>query len=563
MEYKTVGQVKYPQNLDPEKQAIIDEMARNYAEELSGINKDNLKNKGRIIGGSLVSGASFHPFFNIPYVGTGIGGAMYDAGQGIVEGQKLPEIAKRAGRGFVIGETVGAVPYVGKLASKTKAGQAAGKALDEAAEKFAQTKAYDALMSEFAPAKEIYKKVVLEPSRKIQQQRLLGEKVNPLAKSEKDVLNDLIADESGQPISFYHGTPNGGFTEFNAGSYFTKNPEYAKGYMHPSASYITPNKTAENPALYEVNIDANKIFDTRNPIEKEIFNKEYKAYYSPELTERGLPDWMEAEELSNWLKEKYPKYDTLIVDEGGAGGYGQDVKLRGEAYIPFSPEQVKIKNIEYLNNAYNDSIQNLNNSARQQQWNIIKNTNPMTDDIHTGIRSVDDILNFEEMVKQNGKYDYAPDFTKDMIENALKTGKIKVYSSKPIETGGFITPSMQEAKNYAGKGKIYSKEVPINDVAWIDSIEGQYAPPELSYLYENLTGKPLKYTGDYVIFKGKNYPEVSLPMNEYARNMSDLETYIGQNKLQHYKDILQRYYPEYNLDAVLDKTGKPRIINIE
>lgn len=186
MEYKTVGQVKYPQNLDPEKQAIIDKMARNYAEELSGINKDNLKNKGRIIGGSLVSGASFHPFFNIPYVGTGIGGAMYDAGQGIVEGQKLPEIAKRAGRGFVIGETVGAVPYVGKLASKTKAGQAAGKALDEAAEKFAQTKAYDALMSEFAPAKEVYKKVVLEPSRKIQQQRLLGEKVNPLAKSGSD-----------------------------------------------------------------------------------------------------------------------------------------------------------------------------------------------------------------------------------------------------------------------------------------------------------------------------------------------------------------------------------------
>ena len=60
----------------------------------------------------------------------------------------MPEIAKRAGRGFVIGETVGAVPYVGKLASKTKAGQAAGKALDEAAEKFAQTKAYDVLMSD-------------------------------------------------------------------------------------------------------------------------------------------------------------------------------------------------------------------------------------------------------------------------------------------------------------------------------------------------------------------------------------------------------------------------------
>ena len=155
MEYKTVGQLKVPQGLDPEKQKLVDEIASNYMNELSDINADNLKNKGRIIGGALLSGASFHPFFNIPYVGTGLGGAMYDVGQGIVEGQKLPELAKRAGRGFVIGETVGAVPYVGKLASKTKAGQAAGKALDEAAEKFAQTKAYDTLMTEINPLKEV------------------------------------------------------------------------------------------------------------------------------------------------------------------------------------------------------------------------------------------------------------------------------------------------------------------------------------------------------------------------------------------------------------------------
>ena len=45
MEYKTVGNLKIPQNLSPEKQAIVDAIARNYAAKNREINKDNLKNK--------------------------------------------------------------------------------------------------------------------------------------------------------------------------------------------------------------------------------------------------------------------------------------------------------------------------------------------------------------------------------------------------------------------------------------------------------------------------------------------------------------------------------------
>ena len=121
------------------------------------VDKNKWKNIGRAFAGSLVSGTSFHPVLNIPYVGTGIGGALYDLGQGIAEGDKLPELAKRTGRGFVIGETVGAVPYVGKAASKTKVGQAVGNSapvkavgegISKAGEKFANTKLYDALMTD-------------------------------------------------------------------------------------------------------------------------------------------------------------------------------------------------------------------------------------------------------------------------------------------------------------------------------------------------------------------------------------------------------------------------------
>ena len=115
------------------------------------------KDYARMGAGTALSAASFHPFFNIPYVGTGLGGAMYDLGQGIVEGDTAGDLAKRAGRGFVIGETIGAVPYVGKAAGKTKAGQAVinsapvqavGNVLNKAGEKFANSKLYDALMTD-------------------------------------------------------------------------------------------------------------------------------------------------------------------------------------------------------------------------------------------------------------------------------------------------------------------------------------------------------------------------------------------------------------------------------
>ena len=112
--------------------------------------------------GSLLSGASFHPIFNIPYVGTGIGGAMYDLGQGIVEGDNAGELWDRAKRGFAIGETVGAIPYVGKGLSKTKVGQAVtgkvGNALKPIGDKITNSKLYDILMTDvkaFNPNKQI------------------------------------------------------------------------------------------------------------------------------------------------------------------------------------------------------------------------------------------------------------------------------------------------------------------------------------------------------------------------------------------------------------------------
>lgn len=62
-----------------------------------------------------------------------------------------------------------------------------------------------------------------------------------------------------------------------------------------------------------------------------------------------------------------------------------------------------------------------------------------------------------------------------MVRDALEKGSIRVYSSYPIKDGIFVTPSIMEAQSYSGDGKVYSKIVNLNDVAWIDPTQGQYA----------------------------------------------------------------------------------------
>lgn len=106
---------------------------------------------------------------------------------------------------------------------------------------------------------------------------------------------------------------------------------------------------------------------------------------------------------------------------------------------------------------------------------ILEN-NPAEDDIHTWIRTEDDILTFEEAFEDGS---CEPDFTDKDIQNALRTGEVVVYSSKPITNGIFVTPSKMEASSYSGDGYIYQAKVNIDDVAWIDDTQGQLATDNL------------------------------------------------------------------------------------
>lgn len=109
---------------------------------------------------------------------------------------------------------------------------------------------------------------------------------------------------------------------------------------------------------------------------------------------------------------------------------------------------------------------------RSKAVSIINSTNPMRDDYHVGIRTIDDVLTLEEA------FDSEPptnqDVSDDYIQSCIESGKIRVYSSKRIMPGAFVTPSRMMAKDYAGSSKVFSKTVNVSSFAWINCDEGVY-----------------------------------------------------------------------------------------
>ena len=112
---------------------------------------------------------------------------------------------------------------------------------------------------------------------------------------------------------------------------------------------------------------------------------------------------------------------------------------------------------------------------KERQFELIQNNHPKEDwDYQTWINSVDDVKTYQEAVDDDRAG--TPDFDDADIDRALKTGRVRVYSSHRIRIGTFVTPSRMEAENYAGSENVYSKTVQLTDVAWIDSLQGQFAP---------------------------------------------------------------------------------------
>ena len=173
-----------------------------------------------------------------------------------------------------------------------------------------------------------------------------------LSKEQQEFFKDSkVRDENGNLKVMYHGTPNGDFTVFKDGTYFTENKQYADIYQNPGASSISTGKVASNPKTFEVYLNIKKPFDINDPDARKIYIEDYikggnamgiNPYLSDaEYAKIKTIDWTEGEDLRDFLIDNDYDYDGLVLDEGADGGYGSDVEYRGKSYVVFNPEQIK------------------------------------------------------------------------------------------------------------------------------------------------------------------------------------------------------------------------------
>lgn len=141
-------------------------------------------------------------------------------------------------------------------------------------------------------------------------------------------------------------------------------------------------------------------------------------------------------------------------------------------------------------------------SLKEAQLRAIQDSNPAEDDYHTWVRSVEDIKTFDEALSDPEWADYDefdPDYSMEMARKAQKRGEITVYSSYPIQTGVFVTPSRMEAESYSGSSRVYSKTVKLDQVAWIDPTQGQFAPTSGDNSQYSLKGTTITRTYDQLL----------------------------------------------------------------
>ena len=108
------------------KEELLKELEIREQEEIFKINyelaKEHIEAAVRAMTGGSMEFISFNPALNIPYVSTGVSGALFELGNSIATNKNKEETLDEIKKGFVVGETIGSIPFIGKFLSKTKFG---------------------------------------------------------------------------------------------------------------------------------------------------------------------------------------------------------------------------------------------------------------------------------------------------------------------------------------------------------------------------------------------------------------------------------------------------------
>lgn len=185
------------------------------------------------------------------------------------------------------------------------------------------------------------------------------------------------------------------------------------------------------------------------------------------------------------INSKYNKYNLVVSVFSAKDNYTRNNLYKNGENVEYQKEdlsQVNPQLYEWLtiinDKSSVDSISNSTENVKQKQLEIIEKVNPAPNTYNTWIRKVEDIKTLAETLEDSDWADgdeFNPDLTRGMIEEAIESGEITVYSSYPIGQGVFVSPSYMEAASYSGDGNVYEKTVSIKDVAWIDPTQGMYA----------------------------------------------------------------------------------------
>lgn len=312
---------------------------------------------------------------------------------------------------------------------------------------------------------------------------------------EASELNDeALADISGQLFSNQEFINNIANTK---PSVFRKIYNEIKYLWHQFRGYKNQNQFV-NDLYYkwtEAYNSNNKLNDTTKYSKQESENNSgsFNMSENEKITKTINELENELSEAQSFLQRGKIKEQIRALKDGfdNVQDYREAERLRKEQAIEeyHREQEAKKKETEERQKAQKELLEKEIAEApenKRKQYEIIQSTNPMEDDYHVGIRSPKDIKTFAEVINDDESFAWG-DFSKKDAERALKKGSITVYSSKPIENGNFVSTSKIQATEYAGGEKIYTKEVPIEDVAWINGDEGQYAKISAKYSKENST----------------------------------------------------------------------------
>lgn len=194
---------------------------------------------------------------------------------------------------------------------------------------------------------------------------------------------------------------------------------------------------------------------------------------------KGVIDWINNNKITYSNKEKslnYLRTSALIADSTNNTEIIFTTKIEKE--IETARDIIQNFDNPISDKEVGDVQFMISPNHKSKQLQIINKTNPAPNDYNLWVRNESDILTAEEAFRtafEDGEM--YPDFTTKDMQEALDKGSITVYSSYPIKDGTFVTPSRMNAQDYAGggDGRVYSKEVKLEDIAWLDESEGQYA----------------------------------------------------------------------------------------